>query len=186
MQAIEDAADKKTTVGDGKMPIIVKNIDAMTADALSIASSAITGVTEALQKMEEVHRDADSTSNEPAVASGSKSDEKKPSAGDIPSDDEDSDQWSIVSDEKARAKNAAEIARDLSLKEEQEDMSILSVEPLSPVLVAKWGEELRQLRELGFGNERQIVDALEGLEAAHLIANSDDKISIDAVIDKLV
>ena len=65
-------------------------------------------------------------------------------------------------------------------------MSILSVEPLSPVLVAKWGEELRQLRELGFGNERQIVDALEGLEAAHLVANSDDKISIDAVIDKLV
>ena len=61
-------------------------------------------------------------------------------------------------------------------------MSILSVEPLSPVLIAKWGEELRQLRELGFLNERQNVDVLEGLEAAHLMAN----ISLDAVIDKLI
>ena len=56
MQAIEDAADKSTAVGDGKMPSIdVKKIEAVTADALSIASSAITGVTEALQQMEEAN-----------------------------------------------------------------------------------------------------------------------------------
>lgn len=189
MQAIEDAADKSTTGGDGKMPTInVKKIDAITSDALSIASSAITGVTEALQQMEEVNRDVVSASTEPsiiAVAPGSKSDEKKASAkvGDILSD-EGSEQWSIVSDDKARAENADEIVRDFSLLEE--DVSILSVEPLSPVLVAKWDEELLQLRELGFRNERQIVDVLEGLEAAHLMANSDDKISLSAVIDKLV
>lgn len=194
MQAIEDAADKSTAGGDGKMPTInIKKIDAITSDALSIASSAITGVTEALQQMEEVNRDVVSASTEPstsAVAPGSKSDERKASAkvGDILSDDEESEQWSIVSDDKARAKNAAEIVRDFSLlkEEQEEDVSILSVEPLSPVLVAKWDEELRQLRELGFRNERQIVDVLEGLEAAHLMANSDDKISLDAVINKLV
>ena len=181
MQAIEDAADKSTAVGDGKI-IDVKKIEAVTADALSIASSAITGVTEALQQMEEAN-----LSNEPYA----KSDGKKASAkvGDIlESDDEDSEQWSIVSDEKARAKNAGAIVRDFSLltEEQEEDVSILSVEPLSPVLIAKWGEELRQLRELGFLNERQNVDVLEGLEAAHLMANSDDSISLDAVIDKLI
>ena len=192
MQAIEDAADKSTAVSDGKMPTIdVKKIEAVTADALSIASSAITGVTEALQQMEEANREVDSMSNESSTTDA-KSDGKKASAkvGDIlESDDEDSEQWSIVSDEeKARAKNAGAIVRDFSLltEEQEEDVSILSVEPLSPVLIAKWGEELRQLRELGFLNERQNVDVLEGLEAAHLMANSDDSISLDAVIDKLI
>merc|ERR1712176_1698582 len=96
---------------------------------------------------------------------------------DVASDDEE---WSIVSDKKARAKDAATVGT-LNVEEEK-DLSILGTEPLSPVLTAKWDTELRQLHGLGFLDDRKNLDALAHLEAAHLGCNSKEEISINSVI----
>merc|ERR1712176_83503 len=97
---------------------------------------------------------------------------------DVASDDEE---WSIVSDKKARAKDAATV-RTSNAEEEEKYSSILSTEPLSPVLTAKWDTELRQLHGLGFFDDRKNLDALAHLEAAHLGCNSKEEISINSVI----
>merc|ERR1711862_1082434 len=99
---------------------------------------------------------------------------------DVASDDEE---WSIVSDKKAQAKDAATVGT-LNVEEEK-DLSILGAEPLSPVLTAKWDTELRRLHGLGFLDDRKNIDALAHLEAAHLGCNSEE-ISIDSVVGHLL
>lgn len=134
------------------------------ADAFSVASSMVSSMTDALRKMEEAEKvevgdgsqvddNAAASTNVPSAVTGATilksvddSEEKK----DIFKDEDSSeDEWSVVSDDKKIA-----VCKSVS-----------SVEPLSPVLLAKWDTELYQLHELGFLDDRRNVDSLEHLEA---------------------
>ena len=114
-------------------------------------------------------------------------------------EDASEDEWSVVEDDKAKAAPTAdapivhvhgsEPCQGFSLsnsKEEEADQSLASTEPLSPVLLAKWDTELHQLHELGFLDDRKNVDVLETLEAAHIGVGSDEKVTIDAAIGRLL
>merc|ERR1711862_1058395 len=172
VQAIEEA------VVDGNQPTAGSAEDAVAAtasDVFSVASSVFTGVSKVLEAVEDANKDTDRD------ASFQSADEVK--VEDVASDDEE---WSIVSDEKekARAKDAG-IVGTLNVEEEK-DLSILGTEPLSPVLTAKWDTELRQLHGLGFLDDRKNLDALAHLEAAHLGCNSEEEISSDSVVGRLL
>merc|ERR1711862_226002 len=170
VQAIEEA------VVDGNQPTAGSAEDAVAAtasDVFSVASSVLTGVSKVLEAVEDAKKDSDRD------ASFQSEDEVK--VEDVASDDEE---WSIVSDKKARAKDAATVGT-LNVEEEK-DLSILGTEPLSPVLTAKWDTELRRLHGLGFLDDRKNIDALAHLEAAHLGCNSKEDISIDSVVGRLL
>merc|ERR1711862_610965 len=146
---------------------------ATASDVFSVASSVFTGVSKVLEAVEDAKKDLGRDASFQSV-DGVK-------AEDVASDDEE---WSIVSDKKAQAKDAATVGT-LNFEEEK-DASILGTEPLSPVLTAKWDTELRQLHGLGFLDDRKNLDALAHLEAAHLGCNSKEEISIDSVVGRLL
>merc|ERR1711862_471287 len=166
----------EAVVVDGNQPTASSAEDAMAAtasDLFSVASSVFTGVTKVLEAVEDAKKDSDGDASFQSV-DGVK-------VEDVASDDEE---WSIVSNKKARAKDAATVGT-LNVEEEK-DLSILGAEPLSPVLTAKWDTELRRLHGLGFLDDRKNIDALAHLEAAHLGCNSKEDISIDSVVGRLL
>ena len=57
---------------------------------------------------------------------------------------------------------------------------------LSPVVLAKWDSELRQLHEMGFLDVRSNIDSLECLEASHIGVDSTDEVTIDQVVDHIL
>jgi len=169
---VEDA--RKSETASKPAPGSAEDTAAATAsDVFSVASSVFTGVSEVLKAVEDAKKDSDRD------ASFRSADEVK--VEDVASDDEE---WSVVSDKKAQAKDAAEV-RTLNVEEEK-DLSILGTDPLSPVLTAKWDTELRQLHGLGFLDDRKNLDALAHLEAAHLGCNSKEEISINSVVGRLL
>jgi hypothetical protein len=64
--------------------------------------------------------------------------------------------------------------------------SLKSKSEISAVLLARWENELRQLHEFGFLDDHANVDALGHLEAANIGVESDDPITINAVVDYLL
>jgi hypothetical protein len=50
----------------------------------------------------------------------------------------------------------------------------------------RWAVQLEQLRELGFTNDAVCVDALESLTAANIGVDSDEEVSVQQVIEKLM
>lgn len=151
------------------------------ADAFSVASSMVSSMTDVLRKMEESER-ADGVGEGRAVMSQSKDDEdagatvlksvddSEAKRDAVKVEDASEDEWSVVSDDK----------KDGVCK------SVSSVEPLSPVVLAKWDTELHQLHELGFLDDRRNVNALEHLEAAHMGVDSTDKVTVNAVVEHLL
>ena len=57
---------------------------------------------------------------------------------------------------------------------------------ISPVLLNRWEEELRQLHELGFLDDHANVEGLGHLEAANMGVDSDDPITVNAVVNYLL
>lgn len=123
-----------------------------------------------------------------------------------------SEEWSVINDTKSKEKKgeyvdengrqkdefagAAEMIGSflfesgvMSLAEKGESKDVEadeSKEPISPVVLAKWDTELKQLEELGFVDERKNVDVLERLEAAHVGCDSTDKVTINAAVEALL
>jgi hypothetical protein len=83
------------------------------------------------------------------------------------------DEWSVVDDD-------AEKPKPDGLKEQSMSSA------LSPVVIAKWDTELRQLREMGFFDDRSNIDSLEHLEAAHIGVDSTEKVSVNAAVEHLL
>jgi Zinc finger, ZZ type len=50
----------------------------------------------------------------------------------------------------------------------------------------RWAAQLKQLRELGFSDDAVCVDALEALAAANIGVDSDEEVSVQQVIEKLM
>eukprot|EP00557_Chaetoceros_sp_GSL56_P007148 CAMPEP_0176504874 /NCGR_PEP_ID=MMETSP0200_2-20121128/16185_1 /TAXON_ID=947934 /ORGANISM="Chaetoceros sp., Strain GSL56" /LENGTH=588 /DNA_ID=CAMNT_0017904373 /DNA_START=2046 /DNA_END=3812 /DNA_ORIENTATION=+ len=64
--------------------------------------------------------------------------------------------------------------------------SLKSKSEISSVLLSRWESELRQLHEFGFVDDHANVEALGHLEAANIGVDSDDPITINAVVDYLL
>lgn len=127
-------------VGKGSGVISRSNVD--DEDASESAPSAVTGAT--ILKAEDGSENA-----KEAGASGAEA---------VKVDDvsESEDEWSVVGDEKVPVKspdsggdNTGTDAKATEEEEDNADRSLSSLEPLSPVVVAKWDTELVQLHELG-------------------------------------
>mmetsp|Transcript_16848 Transcript_16848/g.30588 ORF Transcript_16848/g.30588 Transcript_16848/m.30588 type:complete len:656 (-) Transcript_16848:108-2075(-) len=109
------------------------------------------------------------------------------------------DDWSVISDDKVQVKHDEDIARgaemidsalfnsDISTGGKVEtDKSVSSVEPISPVVLAKWDTELVQLHELGFLHDRKNIDVLEHLEASHMGVDSIEKVTVQNAVEHLL
>lgn len=160
------------------------------SDAFSVASSMASSMTEILKNMEEkvVPQLSDhaggvfvASASVPAVITGAtilKSEDGTEKGKVVvemhkvedASDGED--EWSVIDDDKD--------------KSEVSDKSALSVEPISPVVLAKWDTELRQLHELGFLEDHRNVDTLEHLEASHIGVDSTEKVTVNAAVEHLL
>lgn len=154
-------------------------------DAFSVASSMVSGMTDALKKMEEPKKTKDfgdaSKSDVPSVVSGTTGativksedgtgEEKGAQFPETQVASFGEDEWSIVEDEKAKAEpDAAE-----------------SVSSIDCRLLAKWDSELYQLHELGFLDDGKNVDVLEALEASHVAVDSTEKVTINAALGRLL
>lgn len=172
--AIEDAMDdvEKANAGVNGEKGVSKNSGDDAVDAFSVASSMVSNMTDILKKMDESKK-VDSSSQ--TVVSQSNDDANKdgivvekeqsielPKVEDVLSDGED--EWSVVEDD--------------------DKASVSSV--LSPVVLAKWDTELKQMHELGFLDDRKNVDALEHLEASHLCVDSTEKVTVNAAVEYLL
>jgi len=93
------------------------------------------------------------------------------------------DDWSVVTDENEMGETKN---KDKEAKEEDTDMSVTSVEPISAVVLAKWDTELKQLHELGFLDDRINTNALEQLEASHLGCGSDEAVTVNAAVEHIL
>jgi hypothetical protein len=138
---------------------------AAAADAFSVASS----IAEAL-KSSDNFKSANASSQTDAAVKEDKVEK--------PKTEEAEDDWSVVSDTKSKAKEVA--------TEEETDKSVTSVEPISPVVLAKWDAELKQLHELGFLDDRINTNALESLEASHIGCNSEETVTVNSVVEYLL
>jgi hypothetical protein len=138
---------------------------AAAADAFSVASS----IAEALKSSDNFKSTNASSQTDAAV---------KEEKVEKPKTEEAEDDWSVVSDEKSKTKEVA--------TEEETDKSVTSVEPISPVVLAKWDAELKQLHELGFLDDRINTNALESLEASHIAIDSDETVTVNSVVEYLL
>lgn len=163
---------------------------AVAADTFSVASSMVSSMTDILKKMEEVGTDDFAASaGVHSVATGAtilKSEdgtEKKEEVSKV-EDVGEEEEWSVVSDDNDKVDHFD--TETAEAEKETEDRSLSSVEPLSPVVLAKWDTELHQLHELGFFDDRRNVDVLEMLEASHVAVDSTEKVTVDAAIGRLL
>jgi hypothetical protein len=138
---------------------------AAAADAFSVASSIADAV-----KSSDNFKSANASSQTDAAVKEEKAQN--------PKTEEAEDDWSVVSDEKSKAKEV--------VMEEETDKSVTSVEPISPVVLAKWDAELKQLHELGFLDDRINTNALESLEASHIGCGSEEAVTVNSVVEYLL
>eukprot|EP00571_Detonula_confervacea_P013118 CAMPEP_0172310186 /NCGR_PEP_ID=MMETSP1058-20130122/11337_1 /TAXON_ID=83371 /ORGANISM="Detonula confervacea, Strain CCMP 353" /LENGTH=728 /DNA_ID=CAMNT_0013022955 /DNA_START=162 /DNA_END=2348 /DNA_ORIENTATION=- len=185
---------------------------AVAADAFSVASSMVSSMSDILKKMDEANK-ADEASQavlsqsngaDDAVASASVASvvtgatilmsedgiEKKKGV-EMPKVEDTSDgedEWSVIDDDRMQIKHDEDIASALFNLDESlvSDKSVSSVEPLSPIVLAKWDTELHQLHELGFLDDRRNVDALGHLEASHVGVDSTEKVTVNAAVEHLL
>ena len=210
VQAMEDVLDDEV---DQIKNIDQKDIAAIAsaaADTYSVGSSIISSVTDLLKKIDDSKGTlvSDMPADVPSTVSGAtilKSVEGTNTingvdAVEVEDDSVESDSWSVIDDKKDKDEfaGAAEMIGSflynsgvMSCAEKGEPKEApteegISVEPLSPVVLAKWDEELKQLNELGFTDERKNVDVLERLEASHVCCDSTDKVTVDAVVEALL
>jgi len=144
------------------------------ADAFSFASSMVSHVAEVLEKMDDAKKaagashddtmesksngsllneaDAAASTGVPSLVAGATVLElddgnEETTSLEVPKveDVSDSEDWSVVSDDKVQVKHGDGIAH----AENEADASVSSNEPLSPVVLAKWDTELVQLHQLG-------------------------------------
>ena len=59
-------------------------------------------------------------------------------------------------------------------------------QPLSPIQLQRWAAQLEQLHELGFTNDIDCIEALELLTAANIGVDSNDEVTVQQVIGKLM
>jgi hypothetical protein len=133
-----------------------------------------------------------------------KGDEEDEDADGIKVEEASVSSWSVVDEDKKQVETDESLARatelvgsflfnnGISTEEANKDetdasvMSVSSKEPLSPVVLAKWDDELKQLHEIGFLDERKNIDALEHLEASHVGVDSDENVTVNAVVEYLL
>ena len=107
------------------------------------------------------------------------------------------DEWDMVDEEKDQIENDAMLARaaqmvgSLLFEEDQgrskEVKSITSTNSdISAMLLNKWGNELYQLRELGFIDDKKSIEVVESLQAANIGVDSDEPIQIEKIVDELL
>lgn len=87
----------------------------------------------------------------------------------------------------------SDIANDLHISSDSVHSGLTSVPSIttnkshiSPVLLKRWEDELFQLHELGFLDDKANVEAFGHLEAANMGVDSDDAITVAAVVDHLL
>ena len=181
----KEKSDSKTSVGDD-----VAAAAAIAVDTFSVASSMVSSMTDILKKMDDAAKkgeevmsesnvtdDAAST-NVPSMVTGAtkeKEDETESLKVEDASDEED--EWSILSDGHVQTKPDFS-----SLKSEDEPLSSV----LSPVVLAKWDTELHQLHDQGFFDDRKNTDVLEALEASHVAVDSDEKVTVQSAVERIL
>ena len=210
VQAMEDVLDDEV---DQIKNIDQKDIAAIAsaaADTYSVKSSIISSVTDLLKKIDDskdtlvsdMPADVPSTVPGATILESVEGTNTINGVGAVEVEDAsvESDSWSVIDDKKDKDEfaGAAEMIGSflynsgvMSCAEKGEPKEApteegISVEPLSPVVLAKWDEELKQLNELGFTDERKNVDVLERLEASHVCCDSTDKVTVDAVVEALL
>lgn len=131
-------------------------------DTFSVASSIVSGMTE-------MNGNAAETTNGPFVVTG---------------------KTVMKSDNCIEEKDGIEVptvVEDVSNEEDGWSVVVKSMSSeLSPVVLAKWDSELRQLHEMGFLDDRSNIDSLECLEASHIGVDSTDEVTIDQVVDHIL
>ncbi|KAL3816193.1 hypothetical protein ACHAXA_007311 [Cyclostephanos tholiformis] len=88
-------------------------------------------------------------------------------------DEDEDEEWSVVNDDDDKAKPDSKRNQPAS-------------SALSPVVIAKWDTELRQLHEMGFFDDCSNIDSLEHLEAAHIGVDSTEKVSVNAAVEHIL
>mmetsp|Transcript_8386 Transcript_8386/g.18124 ORF Transcript_8386/g.18124 Transcript_8386/m.18124 type:complete len:681 (+) Transcript_8386:97-2139(+) len=178
---------------------------AVAADAFSVASSMVSSMSDILKKIDDAKKlddgsrvdlletnDADdvvASIDVPSVVTGAtilKSEdgtEKQVEMPKVEDASEGEDEWSVISDDKVNTKQDEIMARK---ENDNSDRSLLSTEPLSPFLLAKWDTELIQLHELGFLDDRKNFDVLERLEASHMGVDSIEKVTVQNAVEHLL
>jgi len=106
------------------------------------------------------------------------------------------DEWDMIDEQKDQTENDEVLARAAQLvgsalfeednSKSESFFSLLSVESDIPLAVAtRWHNELVQLREIGFVDDKESVAVLEELQAANIGVDSDEPIKIEKVIERL-
>ncbi len=121
----------------------------------------------------------------------------------VENENSDTEEWSVIEDEKRQTEGDETLAKSLSMigsalfdsdmttsklddAKDEEGYASSTPESLLSASLARWESELKQLREMGFLDDRKSVDALENLEAAHIGVDSTDKVSVTAAVDYLL
>jgi hypothetical protein len=210
VQAMEDAMvdEIKQNESIGSNESAEKKATYAVMDALSVGSSLASSVTDILKTMEK----SDAFHVPESAATGAtilksvqdKGDEEDEDADGIKVEEASVSSWSVVDEDKKQVETDESLARatelvgsflfnnGISTEEANKDetdasvMSVSSKEPLSPVVLAKWDDELKQLHEIGFLDERKNIDALEHLEASHVGVDSDENVTVNAVVEYLL
>lgn len=209
VRAMEDVLDDEM---DQIKNLDKKAIVNAAADTYSVGSSMISSVTDILKKMDDSKGSKGSLVSKtpaelPSTVSGASilmsvddTDANNDAGAHVEDPSVDSDNWSMIEEEKHKEEFAGaakmigsflynsgviSCAEKGESKENSVD-SVASVESLSPIVLAKWDEELKQLNELGFTDEHKNVDVLERLEASHVGCDSTDAVTVNAAVEALL
>lgn len=192
----------------------IKNLDknevaaiaSAVADTYSVGSSMVSSVTDVLKKMDDSNfSNAGIQSVSGATIIESVDDKQAVADEEVQVEDasvgSSDDGWSVIGKKKSDQDEFASATEMIGSflynsgimscaeKGETNDIPVevcASKEPISPVVLAKWDSELKQLNELGFTDERKNIDALERLEASHIGCDSTDKVTVNAAVDVLL
>ena len=192
----------------------IKNLDknevaaiaSAVADTYSVGSSMVSSVTDVLKKMDDSNfSNAGIQSVSGATIIESVDDKQAVADEEVQVEDasvgSSDDGWSVIGKKKSDQDEFASATEMIgsflynsgimSCAEKGETNGIpvevcALKEPISPVVLAKWDSELKQLNELGFTDERKNIDALERLEASHIGCDSTDKVTVNAAVDVLL
>lgn len=193
----------------------IKNLDknevaaiaSAVSDTYSVGSSMVSSVTDVLKKMDDTNfSNADVPSVSGATIIESVNDKQAAADENVHVEDasvgSSDDGWSVIGDKKSDQDEFAGAAEMIGSflynsgviscaeKGETNDDDLVGdlapKEPISPVVLAKWDSELKQLNELGFTDERKNTDVLERLEASHIGCDSSDKVTVHAVVEVLL
>jgi len=107
------------------------------------------------------------------------------------------DEWDMIEEQNEQIDNDEVLARAAQLvgsalfeednSKSESFYSLLSIESDIPLAVAtRWQNELVQLREIGFVDDKESVSVLEELQAANIGVDSNEPIQIEKVVDRLL